>query len=305
MSGPEPRVSIIMATLNAEQYLCSTIDTVMAQTLDRWEIVLMDGGSTDRTIALAESYDDARIRITQQPDDGVPHAWDRGLDAARGDFALFLCVSDGFIDTTYLSRCVEIMDTDPEVSLVWATPAMCDQHGQNLQPYGMHPATIKRHQKQRWILLWLASCQDFPDFNLCVRRPVIRSCMTPYRAGTGLMDKMQEFLFKFNTRGFLPYGLTEPVAYSRRHEGQLGYAGPRAGNHTWAVRDYMRRAQRYRQELQSGAAVHTFRDGQGEPIGTLSTLDGIPDLSTFDIREVRGGVLSAPQDSQPDPEDER
>ena len=291
-TGDGPRVSIIMASLNAEQYLRSTIDTVMAQTLERWEIVLMDGGSTDRTIALAESYGDPRIRITQQPDDGVPHAWDRGVDAARGDFVLFLCVSDGFIDATYLSQCVEVMDADPEVSLVWATPAMCDEDGQNLQPYGVHPSTVERYQKQRWILLWLASCQDFPDFNLCVRRPVIRSCMTPYRTGTGLMDKMQEFLFNFNTRGFLPYGLTYPVAYSRRHEGQLGYADARSANHTWAVRDYMRRARRYRQELQRGTATHTFRDGRGQPIGSLLQVQDIPDGSTFDIRTVEGGRLA-------------
>jgi len=290
-------VSIIMATLDAEQYLCSTIDTVMEQTLEDWEIVLMDGGSTDRTIALVEGYGDARIRITQQPDDGVPHAWDRGLDDARGDFVLFLCVSDGFIDPTYLNQCVEIMDTDPEVSLVWATPAMCDADGQNLYPYGVHPATVERFQKQRWILFWLATCQDFPDFNLCVRRPVIRSCMTPYRAGTGLMDKMQEFLFNFNTRGYLPYGLTHPVAYSRRHEGQLGCAVARSESHTWAVRDYMRRARRYRTELQRGTVTHTFRDGCGLPIGTLLQTDGIPDGSSFDVRIVKGAVLPTPSNS--------
>ena len=278
-----PRVSIVTATLNAERFLAETLDTVVRQTLCEWELLIMDAGSTDSTLDIVAGYDRPNIRVFEEPDEGVPQAWDRGIDRAAGDFVLFLCSSDGFLDDDYLRRCVQIMDDDVEVSLVWGIPVRCDEDGSNHQAFGLHPATIEHYQKDGWILLWLATGTDVPDFNMCVRRPVLRSCMTPYLPGTRVTDKFQEFLYNFNTRGYMPYGLTTAPAYSRDHPQRLSDEPRIRAAHRLGVGDYMRKGRRYRRRLDRGELTHYFRDGMGDVIGRLSKTAHIPDISEFTI----------------------
>jgi glycosyltransferase involved in cell wall biosynthesis len=279
----EPRVSIITATLNAEEHLRETLDTLMRQSLSEWELLIMDAGSTDSTLDIVASYDRPNIRVFQEPDEGGPQAWDRGIDRACGDFVMLLCASDGFLYDTYITECVEILDADPEVSLVRGIPVKVDEDGTNPQPFGIHPASIERYQKRDWLLLWLATGMDFPDFNMCVRRPVLRTCMTPYRPGTRIVDKYQEFLYNFNTRGYLPYGLTTMPVYSREHADRLSNDPSLLATHKLAVSDYVRRSKRYRRQLEAGALTHYFRDGAGQVIGQLESASGIPNIADFNL----------------------
>jgi glycosyltransferase involved in cell wall biosynthesis len=71
------KVAIGIPAYNAENYLRQTLDSVLAQTFRDWELVLVDDGSTDKTVCIAQEYaeQDARIRLLQQPN--------RGPSAAR------------------------------------------------------------------------------------------------------------------------------------------------------------------------------------------------------------------------------
>ncbi len=124
-----PRVTVIMATLNAETHVAESVDAVMDQTCESWELLVMDGLSTDRTTDIIRGYNSSRIRLVEETDDGVAHAWDRAINVARGDYVLFLCASDVYTDAGWLEACVDVMDTDPEVSLVWGLSAISDEEG--------------------------------------------------------------------------------------------------------------------------------------------------------------------------------
>lgn len=92
-------VSIIVPVYNVEKYIIQTIDTVRAQTYDNWELLLIEDGSSDGTVAKVEEYieqtKDARIRLIKQPENmGAARARNRGLKEAVGQFIAYLDADD-------------------------------------------------------------------------------------------------------------------------------------------------------------------------------------------------------------------
>ena len=79
-----PRVSIIVPAYNGEKYLGRTLDSVSAQTVTDWELIVSDDGSTDETTAIAARHanDDRRIRVVTAANGGVARARNRGLERA-------------------------------------------------------------------------------------------------------------------------------------------------------------------------------------------------------------------------------
>jgi glycosyltransferase involved in cell wall biosynthesis len=89
-----PTFSVIMNCLNGQRFLTEALDSVFEQTLDDWEIIFFDSGSTDKSIEIASSYGD-KVKIFSI-DDPVPlgQARQAAIDRATGDFLAFLDVDD-------------------------------------------------------------------------------------------------------------------------------------------------------------------------------------------------------------------
>ena len=66
MSSSAPKVSVIMPVINGAEYLNAALDSVLAQDYDDFEVVCVNDGSTDGSLALLASFDDPRIRIISQ-----------------------------------------------------------------------------------------------------------------------------------------------------------------------------------------------------------------------------------------------
>lgn len=82
-----PQVSVVMPVHNGEAYLKDAVDSILAQTLGDFELVIVDDGSTDATPYLLDGYSDPRIvRIRHESKRGVQRAGNRGLAAARGEY---------------------------------------------------------------------------------------------------------------------------------------------------------------------------------------------------------------------------
>ena len=107
MSGTEASffISVIMPAYNMAQYIARAIDSVQAQTHENWELLIIDDGSTDTTVAVAQGYaqNDARIRIICQENQGVAAARNTGLDHAAGDYIAFID-SDDYYEPTILEK---------------------------------------------------------------------------------------------------------------------------------------------------------------------------------------------------------
>lgn len=89
-----PLVSIIIPCFNAERFLAATLDSAFAQTWPHTEVILVDDGSTDRSLALARSYEARGLRVLSQPNRAAAAARNTGLRAARGEFIQYLDSDD-------------------------------------------------------------------------------------------------------------------------------------------------------------------------------------------------------------------
>lgn len=108
MVDKQPLVSVIMPAYNSEKYIGKSIESVLAQDYQAFELLIIDDGSKDRTKNIAEQYAerDARIRVFSQPNQGVSVARNKGLDVATGKYVAFLD-SDDWWDANNLSNMVK------------------------------------------------------------------------------------------------------------------------------------------------------------------------------------------------------
>lgn len=92
--SPVPSISVIVAVRNAEQSLRRTLLSLTNQTTRDFEIVLIDGASTDGTLRVAEEFRDEITFQLSEPDTGIADAWNKGVRHARGRWIIFLNAGD-------------------------------------------------------------------------------------------------------------------------------------------------------------------------------------------------------------------
>lgn len=80
-----PRISVLMPVWNAEQFLAQAVESILKQSFTDFELLAVDGGSTDRTLDILSQYNDPRIRIIKAPP-GIVAALNLGLRQATGDW---------------------------------------------------------------------------------------------------------------------------------------------------------------------------------------------------------------------------
>jgi glycosyltransferase involved in cell wall biosynthesis len=112
-----PLITVIMPAFNAAAYIRCAIDSVLDQTWKDWELIVINDGSVDDTAAIVRSYADARIRLMEQPNQGVSSARNRGLDVATGQYVAFLDADDR-LPTGSLEARAHILERDPLVHFV-------------------------------------------------------------------------------------------------------------------------------------------------------------------------------------------
>ena len=100
-------VSIITVCLNNQKFIPFAIESVLNQTYADIEYIVIDGGSTDRTIEIVKSYGDKISRFISEPDFGIYDAMNKGIRLARGSIIGLLNSDDIFIDDHVVSTVVE------------------------------------------------------------------------------------------------------------------------------------------------------------------------------------------------------
>ncbi len=97
----KPLISIITPVYNAERYIQTSIDSVIAQTYTNWELILVDDGSTDQSGRICDraAESDARITVIHQTNRGVSAARNTGLGAARGEYISWMDSDDYYVPT--------------------------------------------------------------------------------------------------------------------------------------------------------------------------------------------------------------
>ena len=102
------KISIIVPIYNVEKYLPGCIDSILKQTYENMEIILVDDGSPDNCPAICDEYEkkDTRIRVIHQKNSGLSGARNTGIDNAQGEYLIFVD-SDDTVEPTMVEEEVE------------------------------------------------------------------------------------------------------------------------------------------------------------------------------------------------------
>ncbi len=103
--------TIIVPVFNVESYIEKCVDSVLKQTYSNFELILIDDGSTDNSLAVLQHYTDTRIQVIKQSNVGVSATRNRGISIARGDFIYFLD-SDDWIEPTLLQEAADAISVN-------------------------------------------------------------------------------------------------------------------------------------------------------------------------------------------------
>lgn len=109
--------SLITITLNSARTVAATIDSVLRQGCADLEYIVIDGGSTDGTCDIVESYGKYITKFISGPDEGIADAFNKGLKRATGDIIGILNSDDELLDGT-LSRIAYFFEARPKVQVV-------------------------------------------------------------------------------------------------------------------------------------------------------------------------------------------
>lgn len=108
-----PACSVVMPLYNKEQELPSTLSSVLSQTFADFELLVINDGSTDRSVQIVEEFDDTRILIFNQENAGVSAARNKGIRQAKSELIVFIDADDLW-HPDFLATIILLRDDYPE-----------------------------------------------------------------------------------------------------------------------------------------------------------------------------------------------
>jgi glycosyltransferase involved in cell wall biosynthesis len=127
----EPRVSIGMPVYNAEAFLAETLDSILGQTFQNFELVISDNASTDTTPEICRTYAQADRRIRYEPNKaniGVIANFNQTFRLSGAEYFKWHA-HDDVLAPEFLERCVELLDSDPTTILVGTRVGLIEEDG--------------------------------------------------------------------------------------------------------------------------------------------------------------------------------
>lgn len=132
-------VSVIIVVKNGERYLARAIESVLDQTYNHYEIIVVDGQSSDNTEKIAKSF--PQVRYIYQSSKGIANAYNMGIDAAKGEFIAFLSHDDTWTSNK-LSTQVNYLIEHPDIQYAVAKVKFILEEGHSIPP-GFRPELLK------------------------------------------------------------------------------------------------------------------------------------------------------------------
>jgi glycosyltransferase involved in cell wall biosynthesis len=154
-----PQVSVIIPCYNAERFLEETIQSVLDQTCQDFEVIAVDDGSTDRTHEMVTGFDDPRIRYIYQENQGPAAARNTGIAAASGEYIAPLDADDLALPHRLAAQ-LAVLQADAALSVVGSGYVWMDRQGQDV-PWDSH--SWQKWPELNQIHNWLFDCPFVPS----------------------------------------------------------------------------------------------------------------------------------------------
>lgn len=265
-------VSVIMPAYNVAPYVGAAIESVLAQTVTDWELLVTDDGSTDGTAAIVRRFAarDARIRLLQQPNGGLSSARNCALRAATGEF-LAVLDSDDLWEPAYLGAQLEILTGDPGIDIVTGNAFELGgrRHGLPARPWPdprPQPGLIEILRDEEAI------------FIMSVMRRRVYDTIGPFDEGLRTNEDYH-FWLRAAMAGFRFRRNDRPLGHYRRRDGSLSASEvrmlsgilvvyerirPLLAGRADALRVVRRQVARFERELIAASARHALDTGHPE-----------------------------------------
>ncbi len=126
-------ISVVIPLYNKEQIIEKCLQSVLSQDYDDFEVIIVNDGSTDRSVEIVKAIDDSRIRLIEQENGGPSKARNTGVKNAKGDWIVFLDADDEFLSGALKKFC-NLIQNHPNVSMFGCSYITND--GKNvIEPY--------------------------------------------------------------------------------------------------------------------------------------------------------------------------
>ncbi len=126
------KITIITVTYNAEKILEETILSVLSQTYNNIEYIIIDGGSTDNTINIIKKYSDQLTYWISESDKGIYDAMNKGIRIATGEWTNFMNAGDSFYSRQTIEECVRFISHNSDVDVFYGNTIAIYKNGKHL-----------------------------------------------------------------------------------------------------------------------------------------------------------------------------
>jgi len=130
------KVSVIIPVYGVEKFIAATVQSVLGQTYENFEILIVDDASPDNSVAVCEQFHDPRLRILRQANRGLAGARNTGIRHATGEYIAFLD-GDDLWQPEKLAAHVAHLERSPEVGVSFSRSEFIDEAGASLHTYLM------------------------------------------------------------------------------------------------------------------------------------------------------------------------
>jgi glycosyltransferase involved in cell wall biosynthesis len=193
-----PKVSVIIPNYNHARYLPQRIESVLQQTEQDIEILLLDDCSTDESLPIIMRYAkrDKRIRVViNQENSGNTFAqWNKGVSLATGEY-IWIAESDDYADPQLLEQLCRTLDTNPQVGLAFCDSWHVDEYGQQT---ALHTASSEEFASSSWREDFVCSGSDFTQDMLSVGNAIPNASAVLLRSSVLRKVGLAETTFKLS-----------------------------------------------------------------------------------------------------------
>ncbi len=131
------KVSVIIPLYNAEKYIGRTLQSVLNQTYDNLEIIIVDDESPDNSVQVCQRFTDPRIKIVHQKNRGLPGARNTGIRNAKGEYIAFMDADDIWLPEK-LAKHIAHLESNSDVGVSFSRSAFIDERD---KPLGIYQIT--------------------------------------------------------------------------------------------------------------------------------------------------------------------
>lgn len=217
-------VSVIMPAYNAEAYIEAAVRSVMAQTLENWELIIIDDGSRDATVSILEGLarEDTRIRFLKNEQNvGVSKTRNRGMDLAKGSYVAFLDSDDLWHPEKLEKQIARLKQTGADFA--YCSYSIVNARGEKVKPDYIVPgeATFREILKENVIG--------------CSTAMLTESVAKKYRFGSNFYHEDYVLWTQLLKDGYRACGNTEVLVDWRFIENSRSYDKRKAALNRWRI----------------------------------------------------------------------